>query len=153
MSTGLTCGYDQAMKSDDEVIDAFLAKKRIAVVGASDRRQKWGNKIVRFLVQRGHETIPVNPGLEVVEGLTCYPRLEDIPREGASPPVGGIDLVVNPQIGIEVARSAAALGIPIIFAQPGAESPEIAEFCRENGIDYVEACVLVEGSSRPVRPA
>lgn len=38
------------MKSDDQIIDAFLAKKRIAVVGASDRRDKWGNKIVRFLV-------------------------------------------------------------------------------------------------------
>jgi predicted CoA-binding protein len=140
------------MKSENEVIDAFLAKKRIAVVGASDRREKWGNKIVRFLVQRGHETIPVNPGLDVVEGLTCYHALEEIPRDAGAPPVEAIDLVVNPRIGIGIARSAAALGIPIIFAQPGAESPEIADYCREHGIDYVEACVLVEGSARPIRP-
>jgi uncharacterized protein len=140
-------------RSDDQIIDAFLAKKRIAVVGASDRREKWGNKIVRFLVQRGHEVVPVNPGLETVEGLKCYARLEDIPRSDAgTPPVEGIDLVVNPRIGIDVAHSAAELKIPIIFAQPGAESPEIAEFCNENGVDYVEACVLVEGSARPIKP-
>jgi predicted CoA-binding protein len=141
------------VKSDDEIIDAFLAKKRIAVVGASDRREKWGNKIVRYLVQRGHEVVPVNPGLDTVEGLTCYKKLEDIPRKGdGTPPVDGIDLVVNPRIGIDVAHSAKALGIPIIFAQPGAESAEIEAFCRENGVDYVEACVLVEGS-RPIQPA
>jgi predicted CoA-binding protein len=142
------------MNSADQVIDAFLAKKRIAVVGASDRREKWGNKIVRFLVQRGHEVIPVNPGLEAVEGLKCYARLEDIPRPAdGAPPVDGIDLVVNPRIGIDVARSAAALRVPIIMAQPGAESPEIAEYCEENGVSYVEACVLVEGSARPIKPA
>jgi len=141
------------VKTDDEIIDAFLAKKRIAVVGASDRREKWGNKIVRFLLQRGHEAVPVNPGLDLVEGLTCYHALEEIPRAEGTPPVEGIDLVVNPRIGIEVARSAKALGIPIIFAQPGAESPEIAEFCRENGLEYVEACVLVEGSARATKPA
>jgi predicted CoA-binding protein len=140
------------VKSENEIIDAFLAKKRIAVVGASDRREKWGNKIVRYLVQRGHEVVPVNPGLDSVEGLTCYKTLEDIPRKGdGTPPVDGIDLVVNPRIGIDVAHSAKALGIPIIFAQPGAESAEIEAFCRENGVDYVEACVLVEGS-RPIQP-
>jgi predicted CoA-binding protein len=141
------------LRSPDEIIDAFLAKKRIAVVGASDRREKWGNKIVRYLVQRGHEVVPVNPGIETVEGLKCYPRLEDIPRtDPGAPPVEAIDLVVNPRIGIEVARSAAALGIPILFAQPGAESPEIADFCQENDVDYVEACVLVEGNARPIKP-
>ncbi|HZV02961.1 MAG TPA: CoA-binding protein [Planctomycetota bacterium] len=140
------------MKSDDEIIDAFLGKKRLAVVGASDRREKWGNKIVRYLVERGHEVVPVNPGLDTVEGLRCYKTLEDIPRPESGPPVDGIDLVVNPSIGIGVARSAAALGIPIIFAQPGAESPVIEEYCRENGVDYVEACVLVEGRARSVKP-
>jgi uncharacterized protein len=142
------------MKSENEIIDAFLAKKRIAVVGASDRREKWGNKIVRYLIQRGHEVIPVNPGLDVVEGLKCYHKLDEIPVKGdGSPPVDAIDLVVNPRIGIEVARSAASLHIPVIMAQPGAESAEIAQYCSENGVDYVEACVLVEGSARPVKPA
>ena len=140
-------------RSEDEIIDAFLAAKRVAVVGASDRRDKWGNKIVRFLVQRGHDVVPVNPGLEVVEGLKCYGKLEDVPRREGAPPVDGIDLVVNPRIGIEVARSAASLGIPILFVQPGAESPDIADFCHENGVDYVEACVLVEGNARPIKPA
>ena len=96
----------------------------------------------------------VNPGLDSIEGRPCYKRLEDVPCLAADvPPVSGIDLVVNPRIGIEVARSAKALGISAILAQPGAESPEIAALCEANGIDYVEACVLVEGRSRPIKPS
>lgn len=142
------------MKTSDQIIDEFLAKKRIAVVGASDRREKWGWKILHYLRERGHDAVAVNPGLSAIDGQPCWKRLEDIPAPApGSPPVDGIDLVVNPRIGIDVARSAKALGIPTIFAQPGAESPEIEAYCRENGIDYVEACVLVEGRSRPVKPS
>jgi predicted CoA-binding protein len=141
------------MKADDEVINEFLARKRLAVVGASDRPDRFGYKIVKFLLARGHDTVAVNPGLASIEGLPVYKKLEDVPRPApGSPPVDGIDLVVNPRIGIEVARSAKALGIPVIFAQPGAESPEIRAFCQENGIDYVEACVLVEGAARGIKP-
>ena len=138
----------------DQLIEEFLRAPRVAVVGASDRKAKWGYKIFRFLKQRGHEVFAVNPGLEKIEDSPCWKKLEDLPRPDPSrPPVDGIDLVVNPSIGIGVARSAKALGIPIIFAQPGAESAEIADYCRENGIGYVEACVLVEGSNRPIRPS
>jgi len=141
------------MKTPDEVVDEFLARKRIAVVGASDRPEKWGWKIFHYLIERGHEVFAVNPGLEKIDGHPCYKRLEDVPRPSPdAPPVDGIDLVVNPKIGIEAAKSAKALGIPAILAQPGAESPAIASYCAENGIDYVEACVLVEGRNRPIKP-
>ena len=75
-----------------------------------------------------------------------------MPHEDGAPPVDGIDLVVNPRVGYGVAKAAAALKIPRILAQPGAESPEIAAYCRKNGVDYVEACVLVEGRARPIKP-
>lgn len=141
------------LKTGDQIIDEFLARKRIAVVGASDRRDKWGWKILHYLRERGHDVVAVNPGLDTIDGQPCFKRLEDVPVSApGTPPVEGIDLVVNPRIGIEVAKSAKALGIPAIFAQPGAESPAIEAYCRENGIDYVEACVLVEGRSRPIKP-
>jgi uncharacterized protein len=142
------------MKTDDEILNAFLAKKRIAVVGATDRQDRFGYKILKYLLQRGHDAVAVNPGISSIDGVVCYKRLEDVPRPGPeSPPVEAIDLVVNPRIGIDVAKSAKALGIPSILAQPGAESPEIRAFCQENGIDYVEACVLVEGRARAVKPS
>jgi predicted CoA-binding protein len=140
-------------KTADQVIDSFLATRRIAVVGATDRRERWGYKIWKYLRERGHDVVAVNPGVAEIDGEPVWKRLEDVPRPAlGAPPVEGIDLVVNPRVGIEIARSAAELGVPIIFAQPGAESPEIESFCREHGLDYVEACVLVEGRARPIKP-
>lgn len=137
------------MSSNDPIAD-FLAQKRIAVVGATDRRNKWGYKIFRYLRDRGHEVFPVHPRVESIDGVPVHRSLEEIdPPAPGAPPVDGIDLVVNPAAGIDVVRSAKALGIPRVWAQPGAESPEIEAFCRENGIAYVEACVLVEGPSAP----
>ncbi len=140
-------------KTDDQIIEEFLACRRVAVVGASNRPEKWGYKIWRYLRERGHEVFAVNPGLDSIDGQPCVKALDDLPRPAdGGPPVEGIDLVVNPKIGIEVAKAAARLKIPRLFVQPGAESNEIREYCERNGVDYVEACVLVEGRARPIKP-
>ena len=48
---------------------SFLDKKNvIAVVGASDNRDKYGNIIFRDLRDAGYKVIPVNPNADIVEG-------------------------------------------------------------------------------------
>lgn len=130
-------------------IGDFFAQRRIAVVGATDRRDKWGYKIWRYLRDRGHDVVAVNPSVKSIESTPVFARLEDIPRPDGGPPVDAVDLVVNPRVGIDVARACVALGVKRIWAQPGAESPEIAELCRAEGIEYIEDCVLVQGPGYP----
>ena len=62
-----------------ELIKEFMGQKRYAVVGASDNPEKYGNKIVKNLKNRGYEVYPVNPRLKEVEGLCCYSTIADIP--------------------------------------------------------------------------
>lgn len=52
----------------------------IALVGASANRAKASNDVMRFLLARGYEVIPVNPapGLEEIEGRKVYPDLVSI---------------------------------------------------------------------------
>ena len=54
---------------------------RVAVIGASAHREKYGNKAVRSYVAQDHEVLPVNPHLEEVEGLKAYARITDIPGD------------------------------------------------------------------------
>ncbi len=127
-----------------ETIADFFRARRIAVVGATDKVERFGSKIFRYLRGRGHDVVPIHPRLDEVDGIAVARRLEDV-----DPPVDAINLVVNPAVGIDVVRSAAALGVKRIWAQPGAESPEIAAAAEEAGLEYVEGCVLVDGPAHP----
>lgn len=136
--------------SRGDLVSDFLAQRRFAVVGATDQPQRWGCKIFRYLRERGHEVIPIHPRLESVDGVRVQRSLDGVDQGYSSrPPVDVVNLVVNPRVGIEIVRQAAALGVRRFWAQPGAESAEIRAFAQAESLDYLEACVLVEGPKFP----
>ncbi|MCJ7689967.1 MAG: CoA-binding protein, partial [Clostridiaceae bacterium] len=55
-----------------------------------------------------------------------------------------LDLCINPNKGIKIIQEAHELKIDKILIQPGADSTEILNFCRDNGIEAIEGCALVE---------
>lgn len=61
-------------------IDALLAPKSIAVLGASQTMDSINGKPVRYLLKHGYrgDIFPVNPRYEEVGGLRCYPDLESV---------------------------------------------------------------------------
>jgi uncharacterized protein len=66
----------------DEVIRAILTETRtIAVVGASPNPARPSNDVLGFLVDRGYETWPVNPGHAgaLIRGRPVSARLADVP--------------------------------------------------------------------------
>ena len=65
----------------DEVIRAILTETRtIAVVGASPNPARPSNEVLGFLVERGYETWPVNPGHAgaLIRGRPVSARLADV---------------------------------------------------------------------------
>jgi predicted CoA-binding protein len=67
-------------------IEALLrGAKRIAVVGLSPDPGRPSHSVARYLMERGHEIVPVNPGHDRLLGLRCYPDLAAVP--------GRVDLV------------------------------------------------------------
>jgi uncharacterized protein len=66
----------------DEAIRAILSGVRtIAVVGASPNPARPSNEVLGFLVDRGYETWPVNPGHAgaLIRGRPVSARLADVP--------------------------------------------------------------------------
>ena len=63
-------------------LDALLAPKSLALVGASVRPDSAGNDMVRMAVGAGFtgEVTPINPKYETIEGLACLPSLADLPE-------------------------------------------------------------------------
>ena len=120
-----------------------------AVVGASNDRGKFGNRIYRVMRDAGYRVYPVHPTLKEVEGDLAFARLTDLPER---PDVA--DIVVPAQIGMTIAKDAAAAGIPYFWLQPGAESDELIDHASSLGLKVIHnACAMVEKRTWPAGPA
>jgi predicted CoA-binding protein len=129
-------------------VDAWLRKRRIAVCGATPKRDRWGYRVFRRLLDEGYDVIPVHPVAPHVDEIPCAPRLAEIP--------GGVDavsVVTPPSASLEIVREAAEHGRPPCWFQPGASSPEVLEEARRLGVPTIDGhCVLVELNARGGRP-
>ena len=120
---------------------SFLDKKNvIAIVGASDNRDKYGNIIFRDLRDAGYKVIPVNPNADIVEGEKCYHSLSEIPIK-----IDVVDTVVPPHITEQIVKECKKIGITKVWMQPGSESEEAVIFCKDNGIEVIyENCIMAQ---------
>lgn len=112
---------------------------RIAVVGASEHRHKFGNIILRDLRAAGFTVFPVHPRGGEVEGLRAYAQLDEIPG-----PVHIVNFVVPPEVGLEVVAQLDPGRYPILWFQPGAGSPALREATRGFATVVMGPCIMVE---------
>lgn len=124
-----------------EQIKTFLTSELIGVVGASSKRDKFGNKVLRCYLENGRRVIPVHPAQKQIEGLDCVASVTDLPAQ-----VKSISVITPPQITEQVVKLAAEKGIQNIWMQPGAESAAAISYCQQQGINLIAdgSCVLVE---------
>ena len=127
-------------RSVQQKIESFLAEGPYAVVGASTNQDKYGDKVLRCYQQHGREVHPINPRAPEVEGLKAYPSLAAVPAK-----LKGVSIITPPAVTAQVVREAAALGIPRVWMQPGAESPEAVSTAEELGLEVIAGgpCLLV----------
>lgn len=129
---------------DASQAEAFLRLPRLALIGASDDRRKFGNTIYRELRDRPEGTVvAVNPNATTVEGDPCYPAVSTIPE----PVDGAIVMVPAAQVD-EVVDSCIDAGISRIWLfrgfGPGAVTDSALALCDENGIEVIAgACPLM----------
>lgn len=125
---------------DQSQLDTFLANSSFAVVGASEDRAKYGNKVLRCYQQNGLTVYPVNPKSSEIEGAKCFASLSAIPEK-----VGAVSIITPPQVTEKVVEEAAELGIKHLWLQPGAESDTAIKRGKELGLSLIAGgpCLLV----------
>lgn len=52
--------------------------KTIAVVGLSDKQERPGNQVAKYLMELGQIIIPVNPNIKSIFGLKYYKKLTNL---------------------------------------------------------------------------
>jgi len=105
-------------------LSRFLAPRKVALVGATDDLSKFSGRCLQQMIGFGYkgDIYPVNPSRAIVQGLPCYPSVNDLPD---TPDHVGI--VVSPERAIEVVRQCGISGVPFVtvfssgFAETGTD--------------------------------
>jgi hypothetical protein len=125
--------------SSKNMVEEFLAQKKIAIVGVSRKKTKFGNAIYKELKQKGYQVFPINPHINVYEGDNCYPNLLSLPVK-----VDAVVINVPPVQTEKVVREAKQAEINKVWLQQGSQSDEAVKYCEENEIDCVSnECILM----------
>jgi predicted CoA-binding protein len=115
----------------------------VAIIGASSRRHKFGNKALRAFRHQGHTVVPINPREAEVEGERAYRRVTDYPG-----PIDEATFYVSPAQGLAVLDDVAAKGIKVVWLNPGADGPDVVAKARALGLETRVACsILAVGES------
>lgn len=112
--------------------------KVVAVIGASSDRSKFGNKAVRAFANQGCTVVPIHPKEAVVEGIKAYKSVLDVPG-----PIDMASLYLAPAVGLTVIEEVAKKGIPEVWLNPGADSPELEARARALGLRTIVACSIL----------
>jgi uncharacterized protein len=129
---------------DAYVRDIMKSVRTIGLVGASNNPARPSWIVTKYLIERGYNVIPVNPGLagQEILGRPVYGRLADIPR-----PVDMVEIFRNSQAAGPITDEALALDpLPkVIWMQLSVRNDAAAEKAEARGVKVVmNRCPKIE---------
>lgn len=110
----------------------------VAILGASNKTDRYSYKAFRMLLEYGHRPVPVAPQLGQLEGTPAFDQLSKIPVA-----VDTLTMYVGPQRSTGMADEILKLNPRRVIFNPGSENPELAQKLTQSGIHTIEACTLV----------
>lgn len=114
------------------------AEINVAVLGASSNPERYSNKAVNLLRDKGYSVIPVHPSLSEIDEIPVVKSLRSI-RE----PVHTLSVYISPDRISGHVNDIIDLKPGRVILNPGTESHELKQALTENNIPYQEACTLV----------
>ncbi len=111
---------------------------KVAVLGASNKPDRYSYKAVMLLKEKGHTVYPVHPTLTEIEGIPVFPSLRRLP---AAPDV--ISVYLGPANQRAIAEEMLQSRPRRVIFNPGAENPDLAARLQAAGIEPLNACTLV----------
>jgi uncharacterized protein len=128
----------------NNLVQDFLAQKKVAVVGVSDKRETGCNLGYKKFKEAGYTVTAVNPRMETYDGAPCYPNLKAIPDKPDA-----VFILANPRVTEQIVQECVDLGIKHVWmhcmmgTKPGlaanmtSVSQDAVRLCRENGIAVI----------------
>jgi len=128
----------------DNLVQDFLAQKKIAIVGVSDKRETGCNLAYRRFKENGYQVYAVNPRIDTFDGAPCYPDLKSIPEKPDA-----VFTLTGPKVSEQIVQQCVDLSIKHVWmhcmmgTKPGlaasmtSVSQSAVEMCKANGIAVI----------------
>ena len=122
------------------MIDSLKDKDNlIALIGASNDKNKYGNKILLDLLAKNYNVVPINHKEDSIAGLKAYSKVQDLP---SCPSI--INFVIPPEIGLDITKELVEEGYNHFWYQPGAESENLSNLLTQEDKDFIDdKCIMV----------
>jgi predicted CoA-binding protein len=115
-----------------------MSHQRVAILGASQKPERYSNKAMKDLLKAGHEVVLINRGLQEIDGHPVLASLADVTGQ-----VDTVTMYVNPEISTLEGDKLVALKPGRVIFSPGTENPALDAKLKAAGIETLEACPLV----------
>jgi predicted CoA-binding protein len=112
--------------------------KNVAIIGASNDRNKFGNKAVRAFLKQGYTVYPVNRHETTIEGLNVFKSVTAVPVRPAM-----VSVYVPPEVLLTLLPEIAAKGCDELWLNPGTESEAVLAEAERLGLNVIQACSII----------
>jgi predicted CoA-binding protein len=119
-------------------MDSKPPRRKVAILGASDKPDRYAYLLMKRLLAKGHEVFPVNPALQSIEGHPVWKDVQSLPK--------GVDVLsvyMRAERSEPLSDAILASGIPRVVFNPGAENEALEKRLENAGREAMEACSLV----------
>jgi uncharacterized protein len=139
-------GWENKKMTTNNIPEAILGllkdkseATRIAVIGASNDPEKYGNIIVKNLAAKGYKILPVNPKEDEIAGLQAFKNPALLPD-----PVGLLNFVTPPKVTKAIVEQLDPKRFKALWFQDGSFDEQIIELAQEK-FELVahHACIMV----------
>ena len=133
--------------SDADIRRILAGSKTVAMIGASTRPDRPSFRVMRFLQEKGHRVIPVNPAHadETVHGERVFARLADVPDAIDPDAIDMVDIFLRSSRAGAAVDAAIASGAKAVWLQLGVIDQAAAARARVAGLAVVmDRCPSIE---------
>ncbi len=112
--------------------------EHVCILGASTNEERYSNRAQKMLIEHGNEVYPVNPAIEMIDGVRCFHSIADIDAK-----IDTVTLYLGPKHLKTVVEDLIVLNPRRVIFNPGTEDADCIKSITDAGIETVIACTLV----------
>ena len=112
--------------------------KTVAIIGASNKPERYSNMAMHVLIEHGDDVVLVNPFKSQIEGQKCYKSVYDYEGE-----IDTVTLYVNPARFHAHIKDVIKASPERVIMNPGTEDAQHEKVLTDSGIKVQKACTLV----------